>query len=295
MVKVGISLMRAQELTGGDFSGVLELAQLCDSMGVDEVLMSDHVAISKTGYISKGHFPYAIDFPGWYEPMSVLSAVAAVTKKVKLSTNVMVATLRPSILLAKQIATLDVISNGRVDISFGVGWQKEEFDAANIPFEGRYRHVEEQIKVCRTLWGGAPASFEGERVKFKDFYSLPLPVQGANIPISLGVLGTPHNIARMGRVADGWFPSPLNGTEIAAGVQALKKAFVENGRDPEKAIIRTAVKMGTPGSMTIDQQFEGVDTLINAGATTVVGLPLVTCKTKADWKPYIERVLRLKK
>ncbi len=296
MVKIGLSLMCAQDMAGGSFAGVLELAQLAERMGVDEVLVSDHVAISKTGYESKGgHFPYPIDFPGWYEPLSVLNAVAAVTSKVRLSTNVLVSTLRPAILLAKQIATLDFISNGRADMAFGVGWQKEEFDASEIPFEGRFGHVEEQILVCRKLWGEAPASFEGKRVSFKDFYSLPFPVQGSRIPICLGVAGTPRNFERMARVADGWFPSPLNGDEIAAGVKELHAAFKAAGRDPNSAIVRTALPMAPARTMTMDQQFAGAEKLVAAGATIVVGNPLVACHSKADWAPYIERLLKLKR
>jgi probable F420-dependent oxidoreductase len=293
--KVGLSLMRAQELTGGNFSGVLDLARLADEMGVDELHVSDHVAISRTGFDSKGgRFPYPIDFPGWYEPVETLAAIAAVTKRTRLSTNVLVATLRPAILLAKQLATLDVISNGRLDIALGVGWQKEEFEASGIPFEGRYRHVEEQIRVCRALWGGAPVSYEGERIRFKDFYSLPLPPQGAKIPICLGVLDTPHNIARIARVADGWFPSALHGTEITAGVAALKKAFVENGRDPSSLIVRTGLRMGKPFTMTMDEAFADGPALKRNGATIIVGQPQLVCRSTKDWKPYIERLLALK-
>lgn len=295
MTKVGLSLMCAQDLAGGSFAGVIELAQLAEKMGVDEVHISDHVAMSKTGYESKGgHFPYPIDAPVWYEPLSVLCAVAAATKKVRLSTNVIVATLRPAILLAKQIATLDVISNGRADMNFGVGWQKEEFDAASIPFEGRFGHVVEQIRVCRTLWSQAPASFEGERVKFKDFYSLPFPVQGKNVPICLGVAGTPRNFARMADVADGWFPSPLDGDEIAAGIKQLHAAFAAAGRDPKTAIVRAALPMAPVRTMTMDQQFAGAGKLVKAGATIIVGNPLVTCRSKEEWAPYIERLLTLK-
>jgi probable F420-dependent oxidoreductase len=287
--------MRAQELAGGRFEGVLELAGLADAMGVDELHVSDHVAISADAHHDKGgHFPYAIDFPGWYEPLTVLASVAAVTKCTRLSMNVLIAPLRPAILLAKQIATLDVISSGRVDAAFGVGWQKQEFDAANIPFEGRYRHVEEQIRVCRTLWAGAPASFEGERVRFEDFYSLPLPVQGPDIPICLGVKATPPNIARIARVADGWFPSALGGTEIAESVSALKKAFEAKGRDPDKLIVRTGLRMGLPFSMSWDEAFADAPALTRNGATIIVGQPQLVCRSAKDWKLYIERLLALK-
>jgi probable F420-dependent oxidoreductase len=294
-LRIGLSLMRAEELAGGSYSGVLELAQLADDMGVDEVHVSDHVAISRAGFDSKGgKFPYPIDYTGWYEPLASLSAIAAVTKRIRLSTNVLVATLRPAILLAKQLATLDVISKGRLDVAFGVGWQKEEFDASGIAFEGRYRYVEEQIGVCRALWGGAPASFEGERVRFKDFYSLPRPVQGANIPICLGVLATPHNVARIARCAEGWYPSALHGPAIIEGVAALRKAFEENGRDPDSLVVRTGLRMGRPFTMTMDEAFADGAPLIENGATIIVGQPQLVCRSTREWKPYIQRLLALK-
>lgn len=295
-VKVGISLMRAEELAGGSYEGVLELARLADEMGLDEVHVSDHVAISQAGYDSKGgKFPYPVDYPGWYEPLASLSAIAAVTKRVRLSTNVLVATLRPAILLAKQLATVDVISNGRLDVAFGVGWQKEEFDASGIAFEGRYRYVEEQIRVCRALWAGGAASFEGERVKFREFWSLPKPVQGAAVPISLGVLATPHNVERIARVADGWYPSALHGPNIAEGVDAIRRAFEKNGRDPDSLIVRGGLRMGKPFSYQADEAFAEVPAFIRNGATVIIGQPQLVCRSKAEWRPYLERMLAIKR
>jgi probable F420-dependent oxidoreductase len=303
-MKIGLNLMRAHELTGGAFSGIIELAQLADEMGVDEVHVSDHVVISPAAFARRYsqdgvdptnglRFPYPMDSP-WYEPLATLAAVAAVTRHVRLSTNVLVAPLRPAILLAKQLATLDVISNGRVDVAFGVGWQQEEFEAAEVRFEGRYRYVEEQILVCRVLWGGAPASFEGERVRFKDIYSLPLPPQGAAIPICLGVRDTPNNIQRIARVADGWFPSAMHGPAIAAGVSALKRAFVENGRDPESLIVRAALRMTQAHSLSVDEAFADGPELKRNGATIIVGQPQLVCRSTRDWRPYIQRLLELR-
>src|SRR5271154_5693683 len=128
-IKVGIKLMRVQELFGGDMRGILRVAKLCDQKGVDEVHVCDHLALSVEGHRGRPGFPYPVDYDGWYDPLGLLTAVAAVTERVSLSSHIIVAPLRPILSLAKQIATLDLLSGGRVDIGWGAGWQKQEFDA----------------------------------------------------------------------------------------------------------------------------------------------------------------------
>src|SRR5262245_44893046 len=130
--------MGSEALVGGA-GGVLDMVALADRKGVDLIQISDHLGFSKAAHSARrvSHaFPFPLD-QTWYEPIAFLSAAAAVTKRLRLSTYVMVASLRPPLLLAKQLATLDVISEGRVVIGLGVGWQEEEFRAAGMPFEGR--------------------------------------------------------------------------------------------------------------------------------------------------------------
>ncbi len=295
MARVGISLMRAHELAGGGFDGVLELACLAERMGVDEVHFSDHLALSQTGVAGKPpEWPYDIGFDGYYEPLTALGAVAVATQRIRLSTNVVIAPLRPALFLAKQIATLDVISKGRVDISLGAGWQKEEFDAVNVPFEGRFGHLEEQIGACRALWSSAPASFAGRHVNFSNLHCLPFPPQGAALPICLGVSASPRNFARLVRVADGWFPVVTDVAAFAADVAALKALFVTAGRDPAQLIVRVSLPVRKPGAISLDEEFASAAAIVAAGATIVVGNPQVTCRSKADWAPYIERLLALR-
>ncbi len=177
---VGIKLMKSQQLFGGDIRGVLEVAKICDRMGVDEIHVSDHVLMTGEGHRGRTGFPYPLDWDGWYEPLEMLAAIASVTERVRLSSHVLIAPLRPAILLAKQLATLDVLSGGRVDIGLGVGWQSQEFAAAGVPFERRLTRLVEEVEACRALWGEAPAHYGGSTVSFDEAYSLPHPVQGAD-------------------------------------------------------------------------------------------------------------------
>lgn len=289
--------MRVSDLFG-DFSGVLDVARLADEKGVDIVYLSDHLAMSREAIDGHGNFAYPLDFAGWFEPLSGLCAIASVTKRIRLGTNILIAPLRPAILLAKQIATLDVISKGRADIAFGVGWNREEFSAADMPFEGRYGYMEEQIKVCRLLWDGAPATFDGKHVQFRNLYSLPLPPQRGRIPIILGIPSTPRNISRMARLADGWYPALKARENLRESISEVLGAFAAEGRDPKTVEITAALRLpflgSTPTNVPSDP-FEEAAGLISAGATTIVGQLFPYCKTMKDIESFIERLVELKR
>jgi probable F420-dependent oxidoreductase len=298
-MKVSLNLIGAHTLFDGRFAPILDVAKLADRKGIDAVSNSDHVALSRAAFEEEQYngikFPFARDF-AWYEPIAFLSAIAAVTERVQLSTNVFIAPMRPAILLAKQLATLDVISNGRVGIGLGAGWQKQEFDAANIPFEGRFGYMEEQIEVCRALWSNMSASYHGKHINFDDLYSHPLPVQGGKLPIWLGLGATERNVERIARLADGWMAPPYEVSVIADGVRKIKAAMPKYGRDPSTLPVRALLMpvFQPDGRPDIDATFAMADDLVAAGATELETTLRGLCSSANDIEPVMDRLLALK-
>src|SRR3954470_2860822 len=146
----------------------LERARVADEAGIDRLVVSDHVVFGErleeyarpeVGGIVGGKQPTGPD-GHWLEPLTVLTYLAATTSRVRLGTNILIAALRRPVILAKQAATLDVLSGGRLDLGVGVGWQKEEYDAAGLDFEGRGRLLDHTIEVCQTIWRNTTAAYD---------------------------------------------------------------------------------------------------------------------------------------
>jgi probable F420-dependent oxidoreductase len=298
-VKVGLNFMGAEGLFEGALGPVLETVTKADRMGVDLISTCDHLGFNAAVHAERRRthgFPYGLEQP-WIEPISFLSAVAAVTKRARLSVFVLVAPLRPPLLLAKQLATLDVLSGGRVTMCLGVGWQQAEFDANNIPFEGRFGYLEELVLACRALWGGAPASFHGKQINFDDFHALPFPVQGARLPLLLGFAPTDRNFERIARVGDGWAVNPAGIGEFAERVVALKRITAAHGRNPEtlEIEIQFAPIRKTDGTIDYAASAEAAVQWTKAGATTLSPLLISFCKEAKEIEGFLNWVMELKR
>jgi probable F420-dependent oxidoreductase len=296
-MKVTLNVLGLTLLTAGRFEPVLEAVKLADRKGVDQVALGEHLALipeSFAGY-HRGTFAYPVDYP-YYEPIATLAAFASVTQRIRLSTNVLVSPLRPALLLAKQVGMLDVISNGRVDIGLGVGWQKAEFEAAEMPWERRYAYIAEQIRVCRALWKEAPANFEGERVRFRNLYMLPLPPQRDKLPIWLGYDPKPKNIERIAEQADGWAGPPKDPEVLAEGVKAIHAAMQARGRDTQNFPVRTTLRpvKREDGSTDWDASFARAPEYAKAGVNMLAVIASQYCRSADEVPALIERLLALK-
>ncbi len=299
LTQVGLGFHRIEDLVGADMGAVLAMARRADEAGIDYLTFPDHVALSadavKDYPLGAENFPTALDAP-WLEPLTMLAAVAGCTKRIRLSTDILIGPIRPAVLLAKQLATLDVVSGGRVHLALGAGWQRQEFEGCGMPFEGRLGHLEEEITAIRLLWREAPASFAGKHVNFRNLYSLPHPVQKGGIPILLGVSPSPRNCARIARLADGWIPDNWEADKIARDLAPVHEALRAVRRDPEGFEVRAALKPihRGDGSLDLDATTEGAAALVAAGVTAITAVPAFLCRHRDEVAELIDRMVALR-
>jgi probable F420-dependent oxidoreductase len=218
------------------------LARHAEAMGFHHLGFSDHIVIataidSRYPYNETGVWP-ASDSGVCLEQLTTLAFVAAATEKIRLLTSVMVLPYRPAILAAKMLATVDVLSKGRVTVGVGVGWMAEEMALlGSPPYSARGRASDEYIEAFRTLWtAGAPA-LAGDHVAFDGLLFEPKPVQSPHPPIWIGGEGAAAR-RRAGQLGDGWYPvgrnpkAYLDTPELfATGVDEVREHAAAAGRD----------------------------------------------------------------
>jgi probable F420-dependent oxidoreductase len=250
---------------GGDWRALVDLARLAEDGGIDRIVVVDHVVMGHhTDAYAWGRFPVPPEAP-WLEPLTVLTAMAAVTTRIRLSTGILIAPLRPAALLAKQVATLDTLSGGRVDLGVGVGWQKEEYDAQGLPFADRGLLLEETVAACRALWTELPATYEGKTVSFTETFCSPQPVQ-PRLPVWFGGTLNDRMLRRVVELGDGWIPiMGASLSEVRAGAERLRETT-------DRAIsvqCPAPVQKAADGSRDPAATMAGVPELIAAGVTDV--------------------------
>ncbi len=266
-VQVSI-FFRPYQTPGGDLSLCLDVARAMDEAGIHSVIFGDHLLLGE----NLQAYPYgAFMHPAesaWMEPLTTLAAMAAVTRNLVLATGILIAPLRPPVLLAKTIATLDVISNGRTQLALGVGWQAEEYEALGIPFEERYSRLEEAVRACRAIWGEQPVTFDSANVHLRNAWALPRPIQ-ARVPLLLGLNMTGKNARRMADLADGWCPVGLTPEQIREGVDRLTEALALVGRDLADQHIRVGVphEKDANGRIDVRRSLAAIPAYVAAGGT----------------------------
>jgi probable F420-dependent oxidoreductase len=233
--------------TAGPMSATDQLVRLVtegEAMGFDYATFSDHVVIptdidAKYPYSSTGEFPAGSRVER-HEQLIEMAFVAAKTKKLRLVSSVMVVPHRPAVLTAKMLATIDVMSGGRLVLGIGAGWMKEEFEAIQAPdFAQRGKVTDEYIKAFIELWTNPKPSFKGEHVRFSNILLDPKPVQKPHPPIWVGGESGPA-LRRTARLGDAWYPigtnpaNPLDSFKrFKTQVDRLRKMTAEAGRKPD--------------------------------------------------------------
>lgn len=180
-----------------------------------------------------------------YEPLETLSHVAAVTRRIKLGTSIIDALFHPPVVLARRLATLDQLSNGRVIAGLGQGWMAEEFETANIPMKRRGDGMDEVIAAMRACWGPDPVSYSGRYYRIAPSEVNPKPVQ-PHLPVLIGAV-TPAGIARAARIADGLNPVAFgSAADLLATAARFRDLARRSGRDPGsmRVVVRVTAPLG---------------------------------------------------
>jgi probable F420-dependent oxidoreductase len=269
----------------GGWQHMFDRALAAEAAGIDRVSVSDHVVFGErleeygkpeVGGMKGSKQPTGPD-GHWLEPMTVLSVVAGMTKNVRLITGVLQAALRRPIVLAKTAATLDVLSGGRLDLGIGVGWQREEYDAAGLSFDGRGALLDDTLEVLQGAWRDVPTAHDSEFLKFENIYCVPKPLQAGGVPIWVSGTVNKRMLSRMARFGSAWIPWGDDIANPAAGLGRITEVMEEAGRSMEGFRVQGSlmVRADDNGKLVFGKALENVAAQVEAGITDfAVTLPL---------------------
>lgn len=285
-----------------DWEHLTGWAQLLERCGFDRVLVSEHIAFGmnmdayanpETGGTKGGRQPTGPD-GHWLEPLTVLTYLAARTERIRMGTNILLAALRPAAVLAKTLATMDVLSGGRIDVGVGVGWQREEYDAAGVDFDTRGAILDQTLEVCQRLWRENEVSYASPGLNFDRIHQMPKPVQPGGVP--LWVSGTVNRAVarRLVRFGAGWIPWGPDARDIAAGIARMREAVERAGGDPHGFGVTGTlrVKAGADGRPDLAAAAADAASQAEAGVTDLrmTHWPLPAGNRERDIPAFVEAV-----
>lgn len=225
----------------GDWSHLTEFARAADAAGFDRMVMSDHVVFGEhleayadpaNGGARGGKQPTGPD-GAWLDPLATIAYLSAVTTRARFATNILIAALRRPVVLAKMAATIDVLSHGRLDIGVGVGWQREEYEAAGLSFDNRGRLLNHTIEVCQALWRDQAVTYSSDELSFTDIHQMPKPRQSGGVPIWVSGTVNSRSMDRLARYGSGWIPWGDDAADIESGIARMRTAVAARSRAPE--------------------------------------------------------------
>jgi probable F420-dependent oxidoreductase len=232
---------------------------------------------------SSSHYPYSADgkiavpaAADWIDPLIGLGFIAAATTTIGIATGVLLLPEHNPLIVAKQAATLDRLSGGRLTLGVGIGWFREEFEALGVPFERRGRRTAEYVAAMRTVWSDDVAAFRGEFVDFSGIRVNPKPVRDRRVPIVLGGNGDAalHAVAAW---SDGWYGFNLaNVEDVAERVAYIRQRCRDGGRDAGELWLAVALRKPRPADVSALADV-GIDELV------LVGAPPDGARPAADW------------
>jgi len=208
----------------------VELARAVEERGLDSLFVTEHTHIPtsrKTPWPAGGELPK--EYWHTHDPFVALGAAAAVTERIRLGTGICLVVERDPIQLAKEVASLDRISNGRFVLGVGAGWNREEMENHGVAYATRWKLLREKVLAMRSIWSEDEPEFHGELVDFDPIWSWPKPVQPGGPPVLLGAQSK-WVFDRVADYADGWMPIGLMGG-VEEGIAKLREACERKGRD----------------------------------------------------------------
>ncbi|MFP6653173.1 MAG: LLM class F420-dependent oxidoreductase [Dehalococcoidia bacterium] len=255
-----------------DPDDVLNIGKRAEELGFDSVWVNHHIL--NVGYIFDrlGSKPY-------YDAITVLTWVAAHTERVRLGTTVLVLPYLNPLVLAKTLATVDVMSKGRLNVGVGVGALKPESDALGSTFETRGRYADESIKIMRELWESENPEFDGEFFSFSGVKFSPKPIQKPGPPILIGGASRAA-LRRVATLGDGWHPIQQSIADLKQNIATIRRLAEEAGRDPSEITVTVRTELdvldsrsdGTESPMigTADQLLATIEQYEEIGVSELV-------------------------
>ncbi len=252
------------------------LAIAAEERGFESLFVPEHthMPVQHTPHPSGQGLPE--EYRRQLDPFVALTAAAAVTSRLRLGTGICLVAQRDPIVLAKEVATLDHLSGGRLIFGVGYGWNRPEVEHHGVPFNARREVLRERVLAMQRLWTQEEASFDGDHVRFTASWSWPKPVQQPHPPVLLGASPGPGTFAHVAEFCDGWMPIGARTTH--EHLDAFRNAVSDAGRDPSQASLTVYGTKPDPERL-VELAAVGVD-------RTVLWLP------SAEEKAVMERLDR---
>ena len=283
-----------------DLPGLVRLAVQAEDAGFDAVMVSEHVVMGR-GADAEGlpSNPRDYALPGnqdpampWPDSLILLSAVAAATERLRLVAGAIIPPLRHPILLAKQLATLDLLSEGRLVVQPTVSWHRAEYEALGVPFDARGELLDEHLEAWNALWGASPASFEGPRYRFDDVWLEPKPCRPEGPALWFGGSSMHGRLLRR-IVAYGRGFNPL-GRPTPGDLESLRAAMAEAGREMSELEMVGGTRGVFPDPTSVAdlaQALESVPDQVEAGFTTICIKPSQFTDDPAEVGPLCSEIV----
>ena len=274
---LSIHLLNFSAEDPGGWQHLLDRARSADIAGIDRLVVSDHIAFGDNldayGDPARGGSAGSTQPTGpdghWLEPLTVLSVVAGMTTTARLQTAILLAALRRPAVLAKQLATLDVLSGGRLDVGVGIGWQRAEYEACGLDYGRRGSLLNDTLTILAALWTEPVAAVETPSAAFASIHAMPKPFRPGGVPV--WVSGTLNDavVDRIVRFGSGWIPWGEDAKDPATGVARLRRAFDEAGRDMSGFEVPGVLPLvrTTHGGIDLDATMDSVPPLVESGLT----------------------------